>query len=299
MNAEPISKEFIQANGLMFEVYACGQGDKLALCLHGFPEHAISWHYQMPLLAKLGYKVWAPNLRGYGNSSRPTRMRDYCLENLMTDIACLIDASGTKSTHLIAHDWGAIIAWQFAMHKIRPLEKLTILNVPHPAVFQKVVKRSKPQQKKSRYMGLFQIPWLPEWQLTRNQGQALGRILKNTMKHKENLPEEILTLYKTSACQPGAMTAMLNYYRALIRGGSARRFSKKGFPVIETPTLMIWGENDLAVEKETTYGTEAYVKDFRIRYLPGISHWVQQDDPETVNRMLEAWVRNEEIPYAT
>ena len=128
-----IRTEIIDANRLRFEVDMCGNGYQLALCLHGFPEHSFSWRHQLPMLAELGYLAWAPNLRGYGRSSRPEGMEAYGIENLMTDVADLIDASGCRETVLIAHDWGAVIAWYFAMRRIRPLSKLIILNVPHPA----------------------------------------------------------------------------------------------------------------------------------------------------------------------
>ena len=106
-----ISTAFVQANGLTFEVDQCGTGDKLALCLHGFPESSFSWRYQLPVLADLGYTAWAPNMRGYGKSSRPALVEDYALPHLLADVAGLIDAAGKSEVVLIAHDWGAVIAW--------------------------------------------------------------------------------------------------------------------------------------------------------------------------------------------
>ena len=112
---------------------ADGSTDRLALCVHGFPELNFSWRYQMPLLSQLGWRVWAPNLRGYGASDRPTGVSAYHIDRLIGDLVALIDASGAKEVLLIAHDWGAIIAWQFAIRRARPLVGLVILNVPHPA----------------------------------------------------------------------------------------------------------------------------------------------------------------------
>src|SRR5215469_13566243 len=106
--------ELVEANGLKFEVAMCGEGESLALCLHGFPEHALSWRDQLPVLARLGYRAWAPNQRGYGNSSRPEKVSDYAIDKLVADVAVLIDASGAKHTVLIGHDWGAVVAWAFA-----------------------------------------------------------------------------------------------------------------------------------------------------------------------------------------
>ena len=130
---DEIRDEFHYANGLRFRVLVAGEGDRLALCLHGFPECGYSWRHQMPLLARLGYKVWAPDLRGYGGTDRPDRMQDYAIETLMDDVAGLIDASGAKSTLLIAHDWGGLIATFFATRKLRPLERFVLMNIPHPA----------------------------------------------------------------------------------------------------------------------------------------------------------------------
>ena len=129
-----VTPALVDANGLTFEVFTAGaaSADRLALCLHGFPEHAHSWRFQMQPLADLGYRVWAPNLRGYGRSSRPPRIRDYAIEALLDDVAGLIDASGAREVVLLGHDWGAVIAWYFAMHRVRPLSRLVIMNVPHP-----------------------------------------------------------------------------------------------------------------------------------------------------------------------
>ena len=158
---DDIRHEFITANGLRFHVAACGDGDRLALCLHGFPECWFSWRYQMPLLARLGYRVWAPDLRGYGETDRPPRMQDYAIEKLIADVAGLIDAASPRETLLVAHDWGAIVAWLFAMRKVRPLQRLVIMNVPHPGASEPAM-RTLRQLRKSWYALFFQLPGLPE-----------------------------------------------------------------------------------------------------------------------------------------
>ena len=129
-----IETQEVEINGVFLEVDICGNqdSDRLALCLHGFPEHAVSWRFQMPLLSDLGMKVWAPNLRGYGNSAVPLGIQDYSIENLMDDVAGLIDAAGCQHVTLIAHDWGGVIAWYFAIRQVRTLDRLIICNVPHP-----------------------------------------------------------------------------------------------------------------------------------------------------------------------
>jgi pimeloyl-ACP methyl ester carboxylesterase len=291
-----IQTRFVDANGLRFEVDECGKGNVLALCLHGFPEHSFSWRYQLPMLAELGYKAWAPNLRGYGNSSRPEGMESYALENLLADVAGLIDESGCEETVLIAHDWGALIAWYFAIRQIRPLKKLIICNVPHPVPAQKAFGKGFAQLKKSWYVFFFQIPWLPEFLLGRDAAR-LGESIRSSSVDKSRFPDEVIAVYSRNAAQPGALTAMINYYRGLVRGGGSKRQAHQGYPVIETPTLMVWGEEDVALTKETTYGTEEVVRDLTIRYLPRVSHWVQQEAPEVVNAMMRSFLLDEPVPY--
>ena len=289
----------MEANYLRFEVDMCGDGDKLALCLHGFPEHSISWRYQLPMLAELGYKAWAPNMRGYGNSSVPMFLEDYSPENLMADVAGLIDAAGCDEVVLIAHDWGAVIAWYFAIRQMRPLNKLIICNVPHPVPAQRAISNGFAQLKKSWYIFYFQIPALPEM-MTRMRGEgAMGDLIKKSSSNPANYPDEVIDVYNQNSSRPENLTAMVNYYRALVRGGGGKRQKDLGYPMIETPTLMLWGEDDLALTKETTYGTEDVVKDFTIRYLPRISHWVQQDAPEEVNAMMSAFLTGQPVPEMT
>ena len=270
--------------------------DRLALCLHGFPEHAHSWRFQVPVLADLGFKVWAPNLRGYGNSSRPLHIRDYAIEELLADVRGLIDASGCTSTTLLGHDWGAAIAWLFATRHPDLLERLVIMNVPHPALFEQTARGSFEQLKKSWYVFFFQLPGLPELMMRRGGTRGMADIFRRTAKHPENFTDADIDVFKRNIEHPGAATAMINYYSALVIGGGGLRQRRLGYPQIDVPTLMIWGENDMALDKATTFGTERYVTDLTLRYLPGVSHWVQQDAPDTVNEMLRAWLTGEPVP---
>jgi pimeloyl-ACP methyl ester carboxylesterase len=289
-----IGHEFVEAGELRFRVATCGEGDRLALCLHGFPECWYSWRHQLPLLAGLGYRVWAPDMRGYGGTTKPPRVQDYAIEKLMADVAALIDASGCRSVTLIAHDWGAIVAWYFAMRRFRPLERLVIMNVPHPFAAESAFRTWK-QLRKSWYVFFFQIPKLPELLLRAGGCRAVGEAIRSNITHKERISDADLAVFRESAAQPGALTGMLNYYRAFLRGG-ARRQRALGGEIIDTPTLMLWGEQDIALAVETTEGTDAWVTDLTLRILPELSHWVQQDDPETVNRLLATWLRNEPVP---
>jgi len=290
-----IRTEFVNANGLTFEVDQCGDGDRLALCLHGFPECSFSWRYQLPLLAKLGYTAWAPNLRGYGRSSRPKYIRDYALPHLLADVAGLIDAAGKRSTLLIGHDWGGAIAWSFVLQPTRPIERFIALNIPHPARFFAGLYRF-PQLLRSWYIFFFQFPILPELLFTMNDAKAIGDAFRDMAVDKSRFPEEVLAVYRKQALQPGAMTAMINYYRALVR----RWPDPKQMPrtKLDTPTLMIWGERDTALGKELTLGTDELVRDLTLRYLPDVSHWVQQEAPETVNAIIEAWLTGMPVPFA-
>jgi pimeloyl-ACP methyl ester carboxylesterase len=268
---------FVEANGQRFEVLEEGAGDRLALCLHGFPEHAVSWRHQMPVLAELGYRVWAVNQRGYGRTSRPAALADYTLPALMDDVAALIDASGAAQVTLIGHDWGAMVAWCFAAARLRPLHRLVIMNVPHPLCFRAALKHWR-QARKSWYIAFFQIPLLPERMLSANGGAAVRR-----MFGKVALPPDILAVYTGQICEPGAATAMLNWYRA--ERVRRRKLSGLSRP-IEVPTLVIWGEQDVALDLICLDGLDRYVAYLTVRRLPGVSHWVQQDAPDAVNALL-------------
>jgi pimeloyl-ACP methyl ester carboxylesterase len=289
-----IRHEFVRANGLRFHVAACGEGERLALFLHGFPECWYSWRDQLPLLARLGYRAWAPDLRGYGESDRPTRVADYAIETLIDDVAGLIDAAKPRETVLIGHDWGGAIAWLFAIRRVRPLDRLVVMNLPHPALMARAL-RTWRQLARSWYVLFFQLPWLPEMLMRAGDYRAVREAFRGMAVDKSRFPRDVLEVYRDNAARPGALSAMLNYYRAMARGG-AQRQNALGYPVLETPTLMIWGEHDTALGVETTHGTDAYVSDLTLRYLPGVSHWVQQEAPEKVNAMLEAWLTGRAVP---
>ena len=285
-----ITTRTLQANGLSLVIDEAGEGDNVALFLHGFPESRYSWRHQLPLLAKLGWRAVAVDQRGYGDSSRPKGIAAYDIEHLMADAGAVFDALGAKRRLLIAHDWGAIVAWCFAMDRVRDLEGLAVMNVPHPAVFQQVVRASPAQRRKSWYVAFFQIPWLPEAVLTANGAAAIGRAFSDMAVDKSRFTPADLDHYRHNALKPGAATAMVNWYRAGARNG-LKRWAPGKAPVIDIPTLMIWGEEDTALGIELTEGYGPYVTDFTLNRLPGVSHWVQQEAPEAVNARLETWLR--------
>lgn len=294
---DPLSYRMVAVNGIDIEVGVANEGGErgLALLLHGFPELAFSWRFQVPALVDAGYEVWAPNTRGYAASSKPRAVSAYALDTLLDDIAALIDASGHDRVTLVGHDWGAAQAWAFASRSVRPLERLVIMNVPHPACMLRELRKFR-QLRKSWYIFFFQIPWLPEKLFTARRAKAIGDAFTNMAVDKTRFPPEVTDVYREAAMKPGAMRSMINYYRAAIRG--ARRTLRDDFATIEIPTLMIWGLEDTALSKETTDGTDEHVSDLTLRFLPGVSHWVQQEAPETVNTMLAAWLNDDPVPEA-
>ena len=287
-----IETRMIAANGLVFEVDMCGNGDRLALCLHGFPELAFSWRHQLPVLARLGFRAWAPNLRGYGRTTRPPRVKDYAIDHLVADVAALIDHANPTSVVLIGHDWGGAIAWTFALRHERALQRLVVMNMPHPALFYAGVRRF-PQALRSWYIAVCQIPWLPERALGAGRAWLVGQILRGLAADRSRFPPSVVDVYRTAASQPGALTAMVNYYRALKYAGPAAT-TRPDTP-LQVPTLLIWGEPDAALDKRLTVGTDRLVESLVVRFLPGVSHWVQQEAPETVNAILEAWLRDQPL----
>ena len=184
----------VEANGLTFEVAEAGEGDQLILCLHGFPELNYSWRHQMPLLASMGYRVWAPNQRGYGATSRPARVEDYTADKIVADAAALFDASGAKKLTVVAHDWGGAIAWLFAINRARPIERLVVMNLPHPKCFAAAL-RHWPQRKRSWYMAFFQLPWLPERFLLANDAAGIRRAFRGMAIDKSRFPDAVLDVY--------------------------------------------------------------------------------------------------------
>lgn len=290
---EQINIKTVEANGLPFEVYECGSGERLVLCLHGFPEHAFSWRNQLPFLASLGYRVWAPNQRGYGKSFRPKKVSEYDLSHLMADVAGLIDASGADSVTLVGHDWGGIVAWFFAIRHVRPIDRLVIMNVPHPGT-----SKSFKQMLRLWYMYLFQLPFLPEYTLSRDRARMVRNIYLRTARNRQYFPEVLLDVYRDNAADISHARSMVNWYRAALQGGFNRQ-RRLGMKQIEVPTLLLWGEEDPVLLKESSYGVEDYVSDLTVRYLPGIGHWTQEEAPELVNSMLKAFLDGQPVPEST
>ncbi len=277
---------FVEANGLRFAYDEAGSGPDVALCLHGFPESRFSWRHQLPVLAEAGWHAVAPDLRGYGDTSRPVGRAAYRMEHLVADVGALFDAFGARRRLLVAHDWGALIAWQFAIERARPLDGLVVMNVPHPAVFRRVLRSSFAQMRRSWYVFFFLLPFLPEAMLGARGARAVGEAFRAMAVDKAAFPESVLARYRENARRPGALTAMVNYYRANFLSLA----EKQAAPMIEVPVLMVWGEEDTALGLELTEGYGPFVRDFTLERLAGVSHWVQQEAPGRVNAAVAGWM---------
>ena len=278
----------IEANGLAFAADEAGDSDDVALLLHGFPESRRSWRAQLPALAAAGWRAVAVDLRGYGGSSRPRERSAYRMEALILDVAGLFDALGARRRLLIGHDWGGVIAWAFAIQRARPLDGLVILNAPHPGAYLAHLRRSPAQALKSWYVLFFQLPWLPEALTTAAGARAVRRAFVATAARPGCFTPDLLDHYAEAASAPGAMTAMINYYRANAAG--LARWSGETTAPIATPTLVIWGEQDPFLDRALADPGAARALDLSVERIAGASHWVQQEDAEGVNRRLGAWL---------
>lgn len=269
-------------NGVNLHVVAAGAKDgPLVILLHGFPEFWYGWRKQMPALAAAGYAVWAPDQRGYNRSDKPAGIDAYNIDALAQDILGLIDASGREQVYLVGHDWGAAVAWWVAGNHPERIQKLAILNVPHPQVMRRTVMEDTEQRKKSWYIFFFQIPWLPERLLSQNDYTNMVRMLKGSSRRGAFSDAE-LTAYRQAWAQPGALTAMLHWYRAAVRNQARAQTLGR----IRVPTLMIWGANDIALSRVMAQESVDLCDRGRLVFLEEASHWVQHEEAETVNRLL-------------
>jgi pimeloyl-ACP methyl ester carboxylesterase len=290
-----IESQILRLDGMDFEVLLCGnqQSEHLALFLHGFPESAYQWHNQMPLLAEMGYKCWAPNQRGYGKSYTPEEVSKYHPNLLMEDVARIVKAANCKTVTLITHDWGAAVAWNYAICQKGPVDRLVIMNAPHPVIAQREMKKWS-QIKRAWFMLFFQLPKLPEYLLSRKNGAGLVQMLKHGFYQKAKLKPEDIEVYRLNALRPGGLRGMINWYRAYFRNLSDLRKELKK-PKLQVPTLLIWGKRDVALGLGMSEGTEKYVENLTVRYLPESGHFVAEESPEEVNQILKSWLEGPSI----
>jgi pimeloyl-ACP methyl ester carboxylesterase len=260
----------------------------VVLLLHGFPEFWFSWRHQLPALADAGFHAIAPDLPGYNLSSKPRGVRSYRIEALVEDLVGLIRSTGQQRVFVAGHDWGGVLAWHLAAFHPGCVERLVVLNAPHPAAYFRELGHAD-QRRRSWYVFFFQLPLLPELFVRRKNFAILDAMLRHTMLRPDAFTADDVQLYKEALRRPGALTAALNYYRAALRRGW-RRDPRLEQP-LRVPTLVIWGERDAYLSPRLLDGLEQWVPGVRIERLPGVSHWVQNDTPESVNRLLLEFLR--------
>ncbi|RME20578.1 MAG: alpha/beta fold hydrolase [Deltaproteobacteria bacterium] len=249
--------------------------------LHGFPDCWITWRFQLPALAAAGFRVIAPDLRGYGLSSRPPAVADYRVDALLQDLVALLDLAAGGRAHVVGHDWGGALAWCLAMMHPATVDRLAILNAPHPGSFLRAL-RSPAQLRRSWYMLAFQVPVLPERILTRlarTHGLAPGPVVG-----VPPLPEDVRGIYAQCFDSPVALRGPVHYYRALFRYDLPTL--RRRLRPVEAPTLVIWGLDDAVLGPALLDDLDDHVRNLRVERLPGVGHFVHQQAPDAVNRLL-------------
>jgi pimeloyl-ACP methyl ester carboxylesterase len=278
----PAESAFLPGDGVQLHTMLAGPEDgPLAILLHGFPECWYSWRHQIPALVEAGYRVVVPDQRGYNLSDKPGDVQAYQIDRLTADVVGLMRALGRSQATIVGHDWGGLVAWRLAMDQPAAVDKLVVLNAPHPVAFAKALRDDPAQRRRSWYMFAFQLPWLPEALLSLAPRLTARLLLRGTAVRREAFSDDDLEIMASALAQPGAAQAMIHWYRAAFRFQPAKKAS-----TIETPTLLIWGEDDIALGKTLTYGLARWVPDLRLQYVPHCGHWVQNEAPCEVNREI-------------
>jgi epoxide hydrolase 4 len=270
-------------DGLNMRVARAGSGSRLVVMLHGFPECWYSWRHQLREFAGT-FDCVAPEMRGYGETDAPIGVANYAIEKLVDDVAGLVKVMGRERAIVVGHDWGGMVAWATAMMRPDVVERLIVMNCPHPAKMRANLLRNPRQMRRSWYMLFFQIPWLPEAMLRARGFTALTNSMRDSAVNKAAFSDDDLARFRDAFARPYALTAAVNYYRALMRGGWRNPPGHWSNRKIAAPTMLIWGEQDFALGKELTYGMEGlFSGPFQVRYIPDSGHWVQQEGPKAVN----------------
>ena len=268
-------------NGVRLHYVEAGTGP-LVVLLHGFPEYWYSWHRQISLLAAAGFRVMAPDLRGYNLSDKPRAVHAYRLEALTADVAGLIRHAGESSATVIGHDWGGVLAWMLPLHYPGMVQKRIILNSPHPAALRRELRHNVDQLRRSWYIFFFQLPLLPEALMRARDFALLRRMLTRQPVRPGAFTADDLTRYRQALAQPGALTAAINWYRAAFR----RPSQPEEEVLCAVPTLVIWGQRDAFLSPYLNDGLERWAPNLRIERLSNASHWVQNDAPERVSELI-------------
>jgi epoxide hydrolase 4 len=274
-NTLSYSETMRSVNGLRLQMAVTGEaGSPLVILLHGFPDLWQGWHFQIPVLENAGYRVIAPNQRGYGKSDKPSGVANYDLEHLANDILAIADSESAATFSLVGHDWGGIVAWWIAAKHSARVSRLVILNAPHPGTFQGYLIRNPRQILRSWYVGLFQLPWLPEALLSAAEYELLFQSVKRT-----SLPgifDESDRRYLVAGwSEKDALTSMLNYYRAAARRSSASLQGR-----VSVPTLIQFGKYDPAEEPGLAEASLAECDNGRLIWLDRARHWIQREEAD-------------------
>ncbi len=282
-------------NDVRIHYVAVGKG-RLIMFLHGFPEFWYAWKNQ---LAEFGrdYRAVAPDMRGYNLSSKPADVEQYRIKYLVEDIRALAEHLGHKKFILVAHDWGGGVAWPFAMRHPEYLEKLIIINAPHPVTFVRELRDNPAQRKASQYILVHRTPEAEEILEKSNSVILVSSLLKDGIK-EGYFTEEDKRVYIEAWSQPGALTGGLNYYRAAHLGS----FTGEGDDIlsadaslftVRVPTLVIWGEKDRYLLTGNLEGLESYVPNLTVKRIPDGSHWVIHEKPALVNSYIREFIEGQ------
>jgi len=283
-----LEHSYIETNGIRLHVVQAGpQSGTPVVLLHGFPEFWYGWRLQIPALVEAGCRVIIPDQRGYNLSDKPEGVKTFSMDELVKDVIGLIDALGYEKVNLVGHDWGAAVAWVVANQHPERLHRLGILNVPHPEVMKRFLKRDLEQLRRSWYILFFQLPWLPEALIRAQDWRAMVRALRDSGK-AHTFTDADIEKYKEAWSQPGALTAMLNWYRAAAR----YQMPDMKDALIRVPTLMMWGMKDVALSHRLARPSMDYCEEGNLILFPEATHWVQLDEADSVNHYLADFLLN-------
>ncbi len=272
----------ISVNGVSLHVIQAGPVEgPLLILLHGFPEFWYSWQQYIQPLVEAGYRVWVPDQRGYNLSSKPQEIDAYTLDTLAQDIIGLMEVAGRDQARIIGHDWGGTVAWWLAMHAPHRVERAVIINSVHPLVWMQSLHSNHAQFFRSWYLRFFQVPRLPEAVLRRNQWAALAAALTGS-SHQGAFTEEDLAVYRAAWNQPGAITGMLNWYRAILR-----QKLKESDGRVQVPVELIWGAQDRAAGVELAHQSVALCDQGHLELIEEATHWVHHEQPERVEQVIQ------------
>ena len=278
----------IETNNIKLHVLTDGSetGPSVVL-LHGFPEFHYGWRKQIPALVNAGFRVIVPDQRGYNLSDKPKGISAYDVDILAKDIIGLLDHFGIEKTFLAGHDWGAVVAWTLALNHPERFKKLAILNVPHPDVMTHFILENAEQRKKSWYVFFFQIPFFVEWTLHRDNFRNMARMLVGSAR-KSTFSADDLSEYRKAWSQPGALTGMVNWYRAIFRRSFKYALQRKNILArrVKVQTLMLWGKQDVALSHEMVNPSIELCDIGEAVLFEKSTHWVQHDEADEVNKRL-------------